>query len=64
VLRKWVECHTCYLQTCPYDNRCVKLIDADEVIAAVKSKIGNMLDDAPSGRPLYSCLKPAAGSTA
>ncbi len=43
-LRKWVECHTCYLQVCPNDNRCLKLIEAEEVIAAVKSKMGTMLD--------------------
>jgi heptosyltransferase-2 len=39
VLRKEVECHTCYLQVCPHDNRCIKLIDTDEVIAAVDLKL-------------------------
>jgi ADP-heptose:LPS heptosyltransferase len=39
VLRKWIECHTCYLQTCPYDNRCLKLTGADEVIAAIEAKL-------------------------
>jgi ADP-heptose:LPS heptosyltransferase len=33
VVQKWVECHTCLLETCPHDNLCIKLIDADEVIA-------------------------------
>lgn len=42
VLRKWVPCHTCYLQTCPNDNRCLKLIDTDEVIAVIDSKLGNV----------------------
>jgi ADP-heptose:LPS heptosyltransferase len=39
VLRKNVECHTCYRQTCPYDNRCLKLIETKEVIAAVDEKL-------------------------
>lgn len=33
VLRKEVACHTCFLDHCPYDNRCIKLIASDEVIA-------------------------------
>ncbi len=41
VLRKWVPCHTCYLQTCPNDNRCLKLIGADDVIEAINTKLGN-----------------------
>jgi ADP-heptose:LPS heptosyltransferase len=47
VLRKWTECHTCYLETCPFDNRCLKLIDAHEVIAAVNSKL-DVLRQVPS----------------
>jgi ADP-heptose:LPS heptosyltransferase len=39
VLRKWIECHTCYLESCPYDNRCVKLIEANEVIGAVNFQV-------------------------
>ena len=31
VLQKWVGCHTCFLETCPYDNHCIKLIGASEV---------------------------------
>jgi ADP-heptose:LPS heptosyltransferase len=50
VLRKWVECHTCYLETCPYDNRCLKQIDADEVIATVQSKLGALCPEAPIER--------------
>ncbi len=34
VLRKSVPCHTCFVETCPYDNRCIGLVTADEVIAA------------------------------
>ncbi|HYB91450.1 MAG TPA: glycosyltransferase family 9 protein [Candidatus Binataceae bacterium] len=34
VLRKWVDCHTCLLDRCPSDNRCVKLVTVGEVIAA------------------------------
>ena len=34
VLMKDVECHTCFLDACPYDNKCIKAIGVDEVIAA------------------------------
>jgi ADP-heptose:LPS heptosyltransferase len=34
VLWKTVECHTCFLDACPYDNKCIKAIGVDEVIAA------------------------------
>lgn len=40
VLQKWVECHTCFLPTCPYENRCIKLIDTLEVIAAAEELLG------------------------
>jgi ADP-heptose:LPS heptosyltransferase len=35
VLHKEVECHTCFLDICPFDNRCIKMIDVGEVIEAV-----------------------------
>ncbi len=31
VLRKWVQCCGCLLETCPYDNQCIKLIQASDV---------------------------------
>lgn len=34
VLRKPVSCHTCLKHECPYDNRCVKLITAADVVDA------------------------------
>lgn len=34
VLRKPVPCHTCLKHECPYDNRCVKLITAADVVDA------------------------------
>ena len=34
VLSKEVECHTCFLDICPYDNKCIKAIGVDEVIGA------------------------------
>ena len=43
-LRKWVECHTCYLQVCPNKNRCLTLIEVEEVIAAVKAKMSDLLN--------------------
>lgn len=39
VLRKWVECHTCFLDECPYDNRCIRLIETDEVMALADHKL-------------------------
>jgi ADP-heptose:LPS heptosyltransferase len=58
VLYKWVECHTCLLDRCPYDNRCIKLIGADEVIAWADRKLAaakessdtdnSRVDDSPS----------------
>lgn len=32
VLQKWVPCHTCLLESCPNDNRCMKAIAVDEVV--------------------------------
>ncbi len=32
VIQKWVDCHTCRRRECPFDNRCMKLINVDEVI--------------------------------
>ena len=32
VLQKWVPCHTCLLETCPNDNRCMKAIGVEEVV--------------------------------
>jgi ADP-heptose:LPS heptosyltransferase len=37
VLEAEVECHTCLLDTCPFDNRCMKLIEVDRVLAAAQS---------------------------
>ena len=34
VLEGTVECHTCLLDACPYDNRCMKQISVDAVLAA------------------------------
>jgi heptosyltransferase-2 len=64
VLRKWIECHTCYLQTCPYDNRCVKLISADEVIATIDLKLESMAEGEPAGLTSYTPAKGIAGPTA
>ena len=38
ILRKWVPCHTCYLDICPYDNHCLKLIQVTEVVECVERK--------------------------
>lgn len=50
VFRKWVDCHTCYLQTCPHDNLCLKMTEASEVIAAIDLKLASTAD----ARPVYA----------
>lgn len=34
VLQKEVPCHTCFLEECPHDNLCVKLVETSEVLGA------------------------------
>ena len=48
VLRKWVECHTCLLDRCPYDNRCIGLVTAAEAIAAADAILATAHDNAVS----------------
>jgi lipopolysaccharide heptosyltransferase II len=39
VLRKKVECAPCFLRECPIDFRCMKAIEASEVVEAIKSRL-------------------------
>ena len=39
VLEGRVECHTCLLDVCPYDNRCMKQITVEQVIAAAHASL-------------------------
>jgi len=39
VLEGSVQCHTCLLDTCPYDNRCMKQITVEQVLAAAHSSL-------------------------
>jgi len=39
VLEGSVECHTCLLDTCPCDNRCMKQITVEQVIAAAHASL-------------------------
>lgn len=55
VIRKWVDCHTCFRDSCPYDDRCIRLIQTDEVVATVDRKIpeenlGRQVGGAEDGR--------------
>jgi ADP-heptose:LPS heptosyltransferase len=47
VLMENVECHTCFLDVCPHDNKCIKAIGVDEVIAAA----GRVLARLPNSKP-------------
>ena len=42
VLQKWVGCHTCFVEICPYDNRCIKLIEPE----GVNLKLDRLLGEA------------------
>ena len=44
VLEGSVECHTCLLDTCPNDNRCMKQISIEDVLAAAHNKLGAKMD--------------------
>jgi lipopolysaccharide heptosyltransferase II len=47
VLLKEVECHTCFLDACPYENKCIKAIAVDEVIAAAARVLARQPDSKP-----------------
>ncbi len=46
-LLKKVECHTCFLDVCPYDNKCIKAIGVDEVIAAASRVLARLPESKP-----------------
>jgi len=39
VLHGKVECHTCLLDVCPYDNRCIKQITIEQVLEAAREML-------------------------
>jgi len=39
VIRKWPDCHTCFLETCSKDNLCMRMISVKEVIKAINEKL-------------------------
>jgi ADP-heptose:LPS heptosyltransferase len=39
VLEGSVECHTCLLDVCPYDNRCMKQITVEQVLATAQASL-------------------------
>jgi len=39
VIQKPVSCHTCFLEECPYDNMCIKLIHVQDVIEVIDRKL-------------------------
>jgi heptosyltransferase-2 len=48
ILRHHVECSPCFLRECPIDFRCMKSVRAEEVAAAVLTRLGDE-DHAPDG---------------
>jgi hypothetical protein len=52
VLRKWVPCHTCYLDLCPYDNLCINLIEVSEVVECVRQS--NRMASLPFPSPTFN----------
>lgn len=60
VLRRKVECHPCYLSTCPFDNRCLKLIETDEVLAAIDLKLQERRGDMSRGLSDYGSSETTA----
>lgn len=46
-LLKNVECHTCFLDACPFDNKCIKEIAVSDVIAAAD----RLLERRPKSKP-------------
>jgi lipopolysaccharide heptosyltransferase II len=47
VLMKDVECHTCFLDACPIENKCINAIGVDEVIAATARVIARQPESKP-----------------
>jgi len=58
VLRETVECHPCYLTVCPYDNKCLKLIDASRVIAAVDMTLARSVEKKAGGSDRLTISEP------
>ena len=46
VLERNVPCHTCYLEECPHDNLCVKLIQVSDVLDASEVVCATRVDPA------------------
>ena len=40
VVQKQVECHACFVEICPFENRCINLIEAQEIMALVSQRLG------------------------
>ena len=41
ILRHHVECSPCFLRECPIDFRCMKAVNTDEVVDAVRSMLSD-----------------------
>jgi ADP-heptose:LPS heptosyltransferase len=58
VLEGSVECHTCLLDVCPFDNRCINQITVEQVLAAVTAS----LDASEQGRAEQASCSPQVAS--
>lgn len=56
VLRKSVTCHPCFLETCPWDNLCLRLIEPTEVIEAIERQCAQSDHKVPFGQQRHVSL--------
>ena len=57
VLEGSVECHTCLLDTCPYENRCMKQITVEDVLTAVDASLAIFNPDGAERHPAEPQLR-------
>jgi ADP-heptose:LPS heptosyltransferase len=53
ILRKWVSCEGCKLETCPFDRECMRLIEVEEVTEAVRKVLLGESGSRSDSEPTY-----------
>ncbi len=64
VLQKWVPCHTCLLNECPYANRCMNAIGVAEVLLQAAGALGTDRGATSPATPARAAPPRAAPATA